>query len=72
MYFIRTPQQQKNIAGSIQEQVLFCLEEYQHFFFKLETEFLERQRNCENRLLASSCPSVRLYGTIRFQLDGFS
>jgi hypothetical protein len=27
---------------------------------------------CENRMLASSCPSVRPYGTIRLPLDGFS
>jgi len=34
--------------------------------------FRRFSQNCEKRLLASSCPSVYLYGAARFQLDGFS
>jgi hypothetical protein len=29
-------------------------------------------QNCEKRLLASPCLSVRLHGTARLPLDGFS
>jgi len=33
---------------------------------------LARSQNCEKRLLASSCLSVRPHGTTRLPLDGFS
>ena len=33
--------------------------------------FLGHVRNCERRLIASSCPSVRPHGTTRLPLDGF-
>ena len=34
--------------------------------------FYARSQNCEERLLASSCLSVRPHGTTRLPLDGFS
>ena len=34
--------------------------------------YLTRSQNCEKRLLASSCLSVRPHGTTRLPLDGFS
>ena len=34
--------------------------------------FWARSQNCEKRLLASSCLSVRPHGTARIPLDGFS
>jgi hypothetical protein len=36
------------------------------------TSFYARLQNCEKRLLALSCLSVRPHGTTRFPLDGFS
>ena len=35
-------------------------------------DFCKHLQNCEKRLLASSCLSVRPHGTTRFPLDGFS
>jgi hypothetical protein len=35
-------------------------------------DFCKHLQNCERRLLASSCLSVRLHGTTRLPLDGFS
>jgi hypothetical protein len=45
------------------------LQRTQVFFLYFFSAF---RKNCEKRILTSSCLSVRLYGTARLSLDGYS
>jgi hypothetical protein len=72
--YMPSAMREKNLMRTASDRVTTvttqCTTEYDIYSFF--TVFKRVRKNCENRLLASSCLSVRQHGTSQLPLDGFS